>query len=112
MTKRPAERFAPASLGNGSAFTRPWLSLRWGSPGQGRLPIRPRRLRQGSVRATMTKFGSAVPDRDEVDLHLPQIGNDARSAVLCGVTAQIQAAVWSQMLGLDIDNPFPAAPSG
>ena len=54
----------------------------------------------------MTKFGSAVPDRDRVDLHLPQIGNDARSAVLYVVTAQIQAAVWSQMLGLDIDNPF------
>ena len=79
MTKRPAEGVAPASLGNGSAFTRPWLSLRWGSPG---------------------------PDRDQVDRHLPQIGNDARSAVLYVVTAQIQVAVWSQMLGLDIDNPF------
>ena len=46
------------------------------------------------------------PDRDNVVLHVPQIGNDAWSAVLYVVAAQIQATVWSQMLGLDVDNPF------
>lgn len=60
------------------------------------------------IRAQFGPGSALTPrsDRDRVDLHVPQIGNDAWSAVLYVVTAQIQAAVWSQMLGLDIDNPF------
>ncbi len=46
------------------------------------------------------------PNQHEVDLHVPTVGNDAWTAVLYVVAAQMQAIVWSEVLGLDIDNPF------
>lgn len=52
---------------------------------------------------TVLTLGS---DRDAVDLHVPAVGNDAWTAVLYVVAAQMQAIVWSEMLNLDIDNPF------
>lgn len=45
------------------------------------------------------------PDGVRVDLYVPQIGNDAWSAVLYVVAAQILATIWPQMLGLDVENP-------
>ena len=70
-----------------------------------------RRYDMDAANEIRAQFGPATvltlgPDRDHVDLHVPQIGNDAWSAALYVVAAQIQAIVWSQMLGLDIDNPF------
>jgi fructoselysine-6-P-deglycase FrlB-like protein len=46
------------------------------------------------------------PNKHEVDLHVPTVGNDAWTAVLYVVAAQMQAIVWSEVLGLEIDNPF------
>lgn len=46
------------------------------------------------------------PDQELVDVHVPTVGNDAWTAVLYVLAAQMQAIVWSEKLGLDIDNPF------
>jgi fructoselysine-6-P-deglycase FrlB-like protein len=45
-------------------------------------------------------------EKGNVDLHVPDVGNDAWSSVLFVVAAQIQAIVWSDTLRLNIDNPF------
>ena len=40
------------------------------------------------------------------DLVVPTIGNDAWSSVLYVLAAQIHAIVWSDALGVNVDNPF------
>ncbi len=45
-------------------------------------------------------------DKDAVDLHVPLVGNDAWTSVLHVLAAQIQAIGWSDMLGVNVDNPF------
>lgn len=40
------------------------------------------------------------------DLTIPTIGNDAWSAVLYVLAAQIHAVVWSDTLGVNVDDPF------
>jgi fructoselysine-6-P-deglycase FrlB-like protein len=44
-----------------------------------------------------------------VDFHVPVVGNDAWTSVLFVAAAQIQAIVWSDMLGMNVDNPFSAS---
>ncbi|QPC91785.1 SIS domain-containing protein [Mesorhizobium sp. INR15] len=46
------------------------------------------------------------PDKANVDLHVPMIGNDAWSSVLYVLAAQIQAIAWSDALRINVDNPF------
>jgi len=40
------------------------------------------------------------------DWLIPQVGNDAWSAVLYVLVAQMLATIWSDRLGLNVDNPF------
>jgi fructoselysine-6-P-deglycase FrlB-like protein len=56
--------------------------------------------------ASVVTFGSQSED---VDLYVPFVGNDAWTSVLFVVAAQMQAIVWSDMLHLDVDNPFSAS---
>ncbi|MDZ4095423.1 MAG: SIS domain-containing protein [Paracoccaceae bacterium] len=70
-----------------------------------------RRYDMDAANEIKAQFGSGSvlilgPDQGQVNLHVPMVGNDAWTAVLYVVAAQIQAIVWSESLGLNIDNPF------
>lgn len=55
------------------------------------------------------QFGAAAvltQGAGAADLPIPGIGNDAWSAVLHVLLAQLAAATWSAGFGLDVDNPF------
>jgi fructoselysine-6-P-deglycase FrlB-like protein len=58
-----------------------------------------------------TQFGSHAvvtfgSESQGVDFHVPFVGNEAWTSVLFVLAAQIQAIVWSDMLRLNVDNPF------
>lgn len=70
-----------------------------------------RRYDMDAANEIKDQFGSDAvltmgPQRDNVDLFVPHVGNDAWSSVLYVIVAQIQAIVWSDNLNLNIDNPF------
>lgn len=56
------------------------------------------------------QFGSNVAvrvgSRADVGIHVPSMGNDGWSAVLYVIIAQMLAVIWSDKLGLPVDDPF------
>lgn len=47
-----------------------------------------------------------VADNEDADIFIPTVGNDAWGSVLRVVVAQILSVIWSDQLGLAVDDPF------
>jgi fructoselysine-6-P-deglycase FrlB-like protein len=60
-------------------------------------------IRHQYGKSSVTTFGS---DKQNVDVYIPLIGNDAWSSVLYVAAVQIQSIMWSDALRINVDNPF------
>jgi fructoselysine-6-P-deglycase FrlB-like protein len=73
-----------------------------------------RRYDMDAANEIRTQFGTQAvvtfgSESQGIDFHVPFVGNDAWTSVLFVLAAQIQAIVWSDMLHLNVDNPFSAS---